>query len=33
VASPERAGRELGFAAGIDFRTGMQELSSAELRT
>ena len=32
IASPDRARRELGFSATIDFVTGMQELSTAELR-
>jgi dTDP-L-rhamnose 4-epimerase len=32
VASPDRARRTLGFHAMIDFETGMQELSTAELR-
>ena len=32
IASPDRARRELGFRAEIDFTTGMRELSTAELR-
>jgi dTDP-L-rhamnose 4-epimerase len=32
IASPDRARRELGFRAAIDFATGMRELSTAELR-
>jgi dTDP-L-rhamnose 4-epimerase len=32
VASPARARTELGFTAEIEFRAGMQELASAELR-
>ena len=32
VASPERARRELGFTAAVDFASGMCELSAAELR-
>jgi dTDP-L-rhamnose 4-epimerase len=32
VASPERARRELGFRATVDFASGMRELSTAELR-
>ncbi len=32
IASPDRARRELGFQARIDFTTGMRELSTAELR-
>ena len=32
VASPERARRDLGFAAAVDFHTGMKELANARLR-
>jgi dTDP-L-rhamnose 4-epimerase len=32
VASPERARRDLGFAAAVDFHTGMKELAHARLR-
>ena len=33
VASPDRAGRELGFVAEVDFATGMTEFATAPLRS
>jgi dTDP-L-rhamnose 4-epimerase len=32
TASPERACRELGFTASVDFETGMTSFASAPLR-
>jgi dTDP-L-rhamnose 4-epimerase len=33
VASPRRAGEELGFTASVGFRSGMRELATAALRS